>query len=32
VSVTRSFEALQRAVEVFSQLDQRAANDIMGSR
>jgi flagellar basal body rod protein FlgG len=32
VSVTRAFEALQRAVEVFSQLDRRAATDIMGGR
>jgi flagellar basal-body rod protein FlgF len=32
VSVTRAFEALQRAVEVFSQLDKRAATDIMGGR
>jgi flagellar basal-body rod protein FlgF len=32
VSVTRAFEALERAVEVFSQLDRRAATDIMGGR
>jgi flagellar basal-body rod protein FlgF len=32
VSVTRAFEALQRAVEVFGQLDRRAATDIMGGR
>jgi flagellar basal-body rod protein FlgF len=32
VSVTRAFESLQRAVEVFSELDRRAATDIMGAR
>jgi flagellar basal-body rod protein FlgF len=32
VSVTRAFEALQRAVETFSELDRRAATDIMGGR
>jgi len=32
VSATRAFEALQRAVESFSQLEHRAANDIVGAR
>jgi flagellar basal-body rod protein FlgF len=32
VSATRAFEALQRAVESFSQLEHRAATDIMGAR
>jgi len=32
VSATRAFEALQRAVEAFSQLEHRAANDITGAR
>lgn len=32
VSATRAFEALQRAVESFSQLEHRAANDIMKAR
>lgn len=32
VSATRSFEALQRAVETFSQLEHKAATDIMGAR
>jgi flagellar basal-body rod protein FlgF len=32
VSATRAFEALEKAVESFSQLEHRAANDIMGAR
>lgn len=32
VSATRAFEALQRAVEAFSALERRAANDIVGAR
>ncbi len=32
VSATRAFEALQRAVEAFSQLEHRAATDIVGAR
>lgn len=32
VSATRAFEALQRAVESFSQLEHRAANDIVRAR
>ena len=32
VSATRAFEALERAVEEFSQLEHRAATDIIGAR
>ena len=32
VSATRAFEALQKAVEAFSALERRAANDIVGAR
>jgi len=32
VSATRAFEALERAVEEFSQLEHRAATDIVGAR
>jgi flagellar basal-body rod protein FlgF len=32
VSATRAFEALERAVEAFSQLERRAATDIVGAR
>jgi flagellar basal-body rod protein FlgF len=32
VAATRAFEALERAVESFSQLEHRAANDIVGAR
>jgi flagellar basal body rod protein FlgG len=32
VSATRAFEALQRAVESFSQLEHKAATDIVGAR
>ena len=32
VSATRAFETLQRAVESFSQLERRAATDIVGAR
>lgn len=32
VSATRAFEALERAVESFSQLEHKAANDIVGAR
>jgi flagellar basal-body rod protein FlgF len=32
VSATRAFEALEKAVESFSQLEHRAANDIVGAR
>jgi len=32
VSATRAFEALEKAVESFSQLEHRAATDIMGAR
>jgi flagellar basal-body rod protein FlgF len=32
VSATRAFEALEKAVETFSQLDHRAANDIIRAR
>lgn len=32
VSATRAFEALERAVETFSQIERRAATDIVGAR
>jgi flagellar basal-body rod protein FlgF len=32
VSATRAFEAMQKAVETFSQLEHRAATDIVGAR
>jgi flagellar basal body rod protein FlgG len=32
VSASRAFETLQRAVEVFSDLERRAATDIVGAR
>jgi flagellar basal-body rod protein FlgF len=32
VSVTRAFEAMEKAVETFSQLEHRAATDIVGAR
>ena len=32
VSATRAFEALEKAVEAFSELERRAANDIVGAR
>src|SRR4029450_9682844 len=32
VSATRAFEAMEKAVETFSQLEHRAATDIVGAR